>query len=77
MVQFDLLETETDERHNLEELVNHIEVQFALSPSTYLSNQTICMARTENQPWKSDNCLTKVMPSTFTIRCQCTSFSTD
>jgi len=33
-----LLNPETNERHKLEELVNYVEVAFAISPTTYQHN---------------------------------------
>lgn len=33
-----LLNPETNERHKLEELVNYVEVAFAISPTTYEHN---------------------------------------
>lgn len=54
-----------------------MEIAFAISPTTYTHNQTICVARQSNEHWKADSCLTKVVPESFTIRCQCSSIVSD
>jgi hypothetical protein len=54
-------------------MVNFVEVDFAISPATFISNQTVCV----DQEYRADSCVTEVIPESFTIHCVCSVFNAD
>ena len=35
----------------MDEIVNHLEMTFALDPTTFVHNQTVCMGMNEKKEW--------------------------
>ena len=52
--EVNLYKKETGQHMRLEELVNFMEVDFAMSPATFVNNQTVCV----DQDYQSDSCMT-------------------
>ena len=44
---------------------------FAINPSTYVSNQTVCMAYTEIDQWSASLCQTILSTNGQEVSCDC------
>ena len=75
VLQVTVYENGTGIRYQMGELAGQTVATFDLTPDTYRSNQTVCMAYSETRRiWDSDLCITELHVSAVQQQCTCNAF---